>query len=332
MEFLCDLIKDWSTRVWVISEYHIAKTKNNLKYWFIALSSDELWRSSFFKFDFTNPAFSSAIKDITYSYLTLIHNPNTPVHLCFHDLIIDQLTTKTFLEMILNSKASKNEDRFYAVLPLSKYKDKVDQVADWKINTMTSVKLKLYEIMDTKDKLLLLFSGGQWRSMKICEGLPTFATSLITGFPIDTLGYPCNFDLTNECTIQLRQDAAHAPPLHYLHLSPAEYYVKRKPYKDQNASALYGLKQIIGSLLQLDACRSTVDIVYINYFPEKIREPSTFEESKKDLNTPDYSIDLIGSFKENKWIVGNGFILSAFGRSVCDYYENSDHDIFFNIY
>ncbi|ORZ07371.1 hypothetical protein BCR42DRAFT_152725 [Absidia repens] len=49
MEFLNDLIKDWSSRVWVISEYHIAKKKNNLKYCFMALFQDYGWeRKPFF--------------------------------------------------------------------------------------------------------------------------------------------------------------------------------------------------------------------------------------------------------------------------------------------
>ncbi|ORZ07341.1 hypothetical protein BCR42DRAFT_426084, partial [Absidia repens] len=37
MVLLDDLIIDWSSRVWVISEYHIAKKSNNLKYWFFGL-------------------------------------------------------------------------------------------------------------------------------------------------------------------------------------------------------------------------------------------------------------------------------------------------------
>ncbi|ORY98312.1 hypothetical protein BCR42DRAFT_430396, partial [Absidia repens] len=64
MEFLMGLIKDWSTRVWVISEFNIAKKKNNLKYWFTqvgpgwsfwtynAMEGDE--KFTFFKFDFNN--------------------------------------------------------------------------------------------------------------------------------------------------------------------------------------------------------------------------------------------------------------------------------------
>ncbi|ORZ06506.1 hypothetical protein BCR42DRAFT_160211 [Absidia repens] len=42
MELLIDLIEDWSTRVWVISEFNIAKKKNNLKFWFIQLAPNAI--------------------------------------------------------------------------------------------------------------------------------------------------------------------------------------------------------------------------------------------------------------------------------------------------
>ncbi|CAO3588648.1 unnamed protein product [Absidia cylindrospora] len=39
MDFLTDLVTDWSTRVWVISEFNMANKKNNLKYWFTQLNN-----------------------------------------------------------------------------------------------------------------------------------------------------------------------------------------------------------------------------------------------------------------------------------------------------
>ncbi|CAO3601407.1 unnamed protein product [Absidia cylindrospora] len=62
MDFLCDMIQDWSTRVWVISEYHIAKKKNEkMKYWFIQLTPQDfasIYTLSspfkFFEFEFSN--------------------------------------------------------------------------------------------------------------------------------------------------------------------------------------------------------------------------------------------------------------------------------------
>ncbi|CAO3599009.1 unnamed protein product [Absidia cylindrospora] len=333
MQFLSDLIKDWASRVWVISEYHIAKKKNNLKYWFLQLRSGGLRELPFFKFDFINPAFSSAIQNTTFQIPRADHNPN-PAHLYFHHFIICQLTTKTFFQMILDSNASKNEDRFYAVLPLSKYKDQVDQVSAWKISTMVSIKLKLYEIMDTNDKLVLLFSCGIFASRNICEGLPTFATSFVTGLSIDVLEYSRTFDLNNEFTITLQNDA-HASHPHYLRLSPTEYYVKRKPYSEDDISKLRQHKKILRNILQLDAHNFSVDIVCIDYFPKKIKESSGFKGLKEKSTTFDDKIALIGSFVENKWILGNRIVLLGsldYNHSEYDHHENSDSDTAFNIY
>ncbi|ORZ05591.1 hypothetical protein BCR42DRAFT_178122 [Absidia repens] len=49
MDFLSDLIQDGSTRVWVISEYHIAKKKKSkkMKYWFIQLGSSSFGPGAF---------------------------------------------------------------------------------------------------------------------------------------------------------------------------------------------------------------------------------------------------------------------------------------------
>ncbi|CAO3593799.1 unnamed protein product [Absidia cylindrospora] len=118
MEFLTDLIKDWSSRVWVMSEYNIAKRKNNLKYWFLQLASSNstgglsfpgLQSFSFFKFDFDNPSFSTAIlnttmyANATVSLRTREHTSN-PVYIQFHYMMIKQLSTQTFLQMMLTSK------------------------------------------------------------------------------------------------------------------------------------------------------------------------------------------------------------------------------------
>ncbi|CAO3593676.1 unnamed protein product [Absidia cylindrospora] len=74
MVFLRNLIIDWSSRVWVISEYNIAKKKNNLKYWFTQLTptAPHDGKSSlkpmvttefiFFKFDFNDDATFSVYK------------------------------------------------------------------------------------------------------------------------------------------------------------------------------------------------------------------------------------------------------------------------------
>ncbi|ORY97006.1 hypothetical protein BCR42DRAFT_399169 [Absidia repens] len=55
-----------------------------------------------------------------------------PISLYFNS----QLSRQTFLQNILISKASKNEDRFYSILPFSPYQDRKLEVSHWKINTM----------------------------------------------------------------------------------------------------------------------------------------------------------------------------------------------------
>ncbi|ORY96088.1 hypothetical protein BCR42DRAFT_457606 [Absidia repens] len=126
MEFLVGLIKDWSTRVWVISEFNIAKKKNNLKYWFIQLAYNDMEggeKFTFFKFDFNN--LQTPVRE--QNFQPSVH----PISLYFN-----QLSRQTFLQNILISKASKNEDRFYSILPFSPYQDRKLEVSHWKINTM----------------------------------------------------------------------------------------------------------------------------------------------------------------------------------------------------
>lgn len=67
--------------------------------------------------------------------------------------------------MILNSNASRNEDRFYAILPSwKKYNHLIEDnntIPNWNITDMVLVKLKLYQITDDlwdKARLLLVYS------------------------------------------------------------------------------------------------------------------------------------------------------------------------------
>ncbi|CAO3588668.1 unnamed protein product [Absidia cylindrospora] len=245
MDFLADLVKDWSSRVWVISEYNIAKKKNNLKYWFTQLnpkydsySQNERWKKDlrFFKFDFDGSSFSDVMINKRYysnqeaSGRTRLQSTN-PVYIRFHYTMVRQLKQQTFLDMMLLSKASRNEDRFYSILPLSEYAHKKSEVSHWNIQSMVSVKLKLFEMMNTKDKLVLLFWSTH--SMNIANGvLPTFATTtLFPEFKTERLfqllsnGY-CNFDLNDDdaSTMMLHYHSEDSNRC-YLRLKPKEYYV-----------------------------------------------------------------------------------------------------------
>ncbi|ORZ06442.1 hypothetical protein BCR42DRAFT_159556 [Absidia repens] len=227
MQFLADLIADWSTRVWVVSEYTIAKKKNNLKYWFMQLSNQTTKGLPFFTYDFTNPAFAGAIEMMPNYNLKDDSNPN-PLHRLFHHTMSKQLHTQTFFEMMLRSKATKNEDRFYAILPLSKYVDKLKQVDGWKFKTLMSVKCKLFDIMDTRDKWNLLFLSAVIYFSNGVDVLPTFCPSKIVweaAVLYVTDKKPCNLRLNgDDLGITLRQN--HDLHLYYLQFTPKEYYAQ----------------------------------------------------------------------------------------------------------
>ncbi|ORZ06457.1 hypothetical protein BCR42DRAFT_456428 [Absidia repens] len=320
IRWLEDLIVDWASRVWVISEYHIAKKKNNMKYCFIQLSIRDTKDLLFFNFDFTNPAFSSAVEKLNVYGITYQRNSN-PVHLGFHHTMINQLTTQTFFEMMLKSKATKNEDRFYAILPNSKYQAKANQVADWKISNLMSVKLKLFEIMDTRDKWIFLFLSGYVGSSSTYEVLPTFCSSNIYWGLIKTHinDYQCNFDINNE-TSAITLHHSNDLHLHYLQLTPKHYYVSNVKPGGVYASRI---KNQLCRQLQLDD-HSLIEIVCL---PENDENFNSYDGSTELY----YSwIELIGSFEENKWILRKPDI--NYKPSELNRHVNADNRTFFNLY
>ncbi|CAO3593645.1 unnamed protein product [Absidia cylindrospora] len=338
IEFLTDLIKDWSSRVWVISEFNIAKKKNNLKFWFtqlFVLHQNLKGEFTFFKFDFSgNLSLPSVIdnKDI-YSidniHLTRKYSSN-PVYIEFHSMMIRQLKKQTFLEMMLKSKASKNADRFHAILPQSEYqniltnKNKVDQ---WNISTLTSIKLKLYEFMNTKDKLNLLFWSGHERSINKGMVLPTFATSTLSWdaptdyMEFDSVDSPYNFDLNDPSTITLHhydinnqkskesddEDEDDLHDLYCLRLKPMEYDVLLLDVT--NGKWTYSYEETIYKETRKQFDRLMLD--YINPNNNVSATTTTIidvvclkvnaKEVSKLNNNISHAIYLVGSFTENKW-------------------------------
>ncbi|CAO3588629.1 unnamed protein product [Absidia cylindrospora] len=319
MEFLIDLIKDWASRVWVISEFSIAKRKNNLNYWFIQLAptyeDSAIFRCmsnefTFFKFDLG----VEYLQDLTMAQynntnqhqlrINRLHSSN-PVYERFRYTLIRHLNEQTFLEMILGSKASRNEDRFYSILPLSEYADKITAVSHWDIHSMLSVKLKLYEIMNTKDKLILLF----WSSNKdaIINGvLPTFATSTLPlDFNLSTYidDHKLNFDLRDPSSIKLlldqqtnnKDDEDDNANQYYLRLKPKEYYV----ITDNRFSDL--LTEQVRVLERLDVHHaSSLDIVSIPAFQWDAL-PSVPPENIDIYDS--FFFILVGCFAQNKWTI-----------------------------
>ncbi|CAO3601280.1 unnamed protein product [Absidia cylindrospora] len=318
VKFMCDLIVDWSSRVWVMSEYHIAKKKNNLKCWFITLSeqSERLPdHGAFFTFDFEDPAYGAQLQTA----------PGTAyyvVHLYFHSTLIKQLTTQTFFHMMLRSKASKNEDRFYAILPQSKYKDKMNQVSHWQIHSMVDVKLKLFDIMDTNDKVNLLFMSGVHDAKTQVDTLPTFATSILswdTHF-LSYTGSDYNFDFDDdECiTLHYQQDLG----LHYLQWIPQEYDVgycseaTNMEYYDTKAARARKTK-LFKHDNQEEHGGFTMDIVSFTPVAKSAM-----------ISDDDVRIQVIGSFAENKWLLSN-----ALGAGIeWEHHYNEDKSAIFNIY
>ncbi|CAO3637663.1 unnamed protein product [Cunninghamella blakesleeana] len=190
-EFLAYLIDDWSNRAWVISEYHIAKEKymkygTPLKYWFISLE----YYKPIFSYHFDNDN-----DDNDRQHRSTINNKNDDDDddddddrynkrltykdvndaKTFHQFIKSRFMQRSHLEMILNSNATRNEDRFHAILPSwNEYHHLIinrNTIPEWNITDMTSVRLKLYSIMNLWDKATLLYA---------CSGntdiiLPSFA-------------------------------------------------------------------------------------------------------------------------------------------------------------
>ncbi|ORZ07412.1 hypothetical protein BCR42DRAFT_456050 [Absidia repens] len=283
---------------------------------------------SFFNYDFDRPViedtdiFSIEWMDLQREY----YNSNT-VYRRFHCTLIQQLNQRTFLDMILKSKASKNEDRFYAVLPQSEYKSDLltskHEVGQWNINTITSVKLKLYEIMNTRDKLNLLFWSGNNKSSNVGLILPTFATStLALDASTDCLTeHRCNFNLYNPFTIKLRQTTIDSRKKksqessfqYYLSLKPLEYYTLGSGihgFLGPDNTTYYSQEKVNPEKIPLYRCHQIIDlndahadleaqldIVGIPSFKSK------FLSWKFDGTPLDCCIFLIGNPVKNKWIL-----------------------------
>ncbi|ORZ04096.1 hypothetical protein BCR42DRAFT_497111 [Absidia repens] len=332
MELMTDLVKDWSSRVWVVSEYSIAKRKNNLKYWFTQFSftygddngmdEDLIYYFKknglhFFKFDFNDPLMDAPYySDQGAARLTRGTSTN-PIYIRFHYTMTRHLAQQTFLEMILFTKASRNEDRFYSVLPLSEYHEKKKEVSNWNVGSLLSVKLKLYEIMNSKDKLFLLFWSTNIEAIHN-NVLPTFASSTLptdfeTEHLLQLLTDPMsNFDVDDPCTLQLLHDDKHADqnnnsddnddddedhqePYDYLRLKPKEYYAVDYLEYDYQAELLTKCIPRSQRIGIHDATPQTLDVVAIPAIQwESGVSPFIYRGRKHFLY-------LVGSFATNKW-------------------------------
>jgi hypothetical protein len=232
--------------------------------------------------------------------------------------MLRQLNQQTFLEMVLKSKANTNEDRFFAILPLTEYKGLIessDTIDSWNIRSMVSAKLKLYGFMNTKHKLELLFLSSKPSSKFMV--LPTFATSRIEWPKAEEVNtaqvqagghFPCNFDLISEATIMLKlKSSGNSRKYHegndILNIKPYEYYTCNNTIFAEN---IIEENRTACQRLELDDPDEHFDMVCIPSYglsnTQSHRHPRDFNCSK---------LFLVGSFAKNKWMITAALVFTS---------------------
>ncbi|KAI8078884.1 uncharacterized protein BX664DRAFT_369288 [Halteromyces radiatus] len=135
LRYLAHVVNDWANRVWVMNECSIER-RSKIKLWFLSIS------------------YNVGFDDRSIELLDLF-NESRPTR-------FDQpLKERSFLDMMLNSKAARNEDRFYAILPLFKaFKHYVDDhdISNWGITDHLSVRPQLFRMVKLQEKLAILLS------------------------------------------------------------------------------------------------------------------------------------------------------------------------------
>ncbi|CAO3630791.1 unnamed protein product [Cunninghamella blakesleeana] len=155
-QYLAFLIEDWSNRTWVINEYLMARKKclqydedqdyNTIHYSHSTGDDDDLGQI------FLNDGSKS------FSYH---HVKDDKTFIRFLNTRFEQ---RSFIDLILNSTTTKNEDRFRAILPFyfqhHHYTKHEKIISSWNITDMVSVRLKLYELLDDDkwNKIRLIYA------------------------------------------------------------------------------------------------------------------------------------------------------------------------------
>ncbi|CAO3637544.1 unnamed protein product [Cunninghamella blakesleeana] len=168
--FLDYLISDWSNRAWVIKDHQY-----DFKFFTYSFHHHHQQKDMILKVE------KNEDEDFTNKCYWKVYNT-----CLFIDSLKQKLTQRHHLDKLLNSKASKNEDRFYAILPSwNKYKYLIknkNTISKWNITDMTSVILKLYEIMDDDlwHKARLLYACS--KAYTTSQVLPSFANHYQDGY------------------------------------------------------------------------------------------------------------------------------------------------------
>ncbi|KAI8084470.1 uncharacterized protein BX664DRAFT_337067 [Halteromyces radiatus] len=319
LEHLTDLFGDWANRTWVISEYHIAKKHNDgkMKYWFIHLNSEHIFHDEyFFTFDFNDQSIPPS-----QSFRRLIY-------LAYHLTIKKKMIYRSFVDKILNSRASRNEDRFHAMLPLLPKYNKIirtkDTISSWNITDMTSVRLKLYEILDPMDKFQLFYCS----SYMIRAVLPTFASNFNEENPAYTMrifmNHPVseyNFDITDHASIILETHPSYHMNHDYqgpcLHVRPKRYYMYQST--ESSLEEMDGLKRYNRSFRQL-GLECTPDSLTL------VKILAIFRDEDQDQYCPKLAVRLLGSIKRNIWI------LCSFDDTKFESQRHINTDYIFHVY
>ncbi|CAO3601388.1 unnamed protein product [Absidia cylindrospora] len=294
MEFLQSIMEDWSNRTWVISEYHIAKRKTGtLKFWYNQLSCADLDGLPFFEFDFTQPKKVEAIQHpLTSQIIYLTRKFNGSMH--------RRLTKRSVLEMMLQTKASKHEDRFHSIIPLApKYKHHITDrhsISRLGISDMLSVRLQLMAWMDTKDRLNLLFCTRHHPLPSRLPLLPTFASHVKTIQPgimaclTTSSGVACNFDLHDHKSVRLVRHR-----LATLWLHPRMVAIRTGRRHRSFYHEMGGKSHPLWSSLGLDPNRDALDAVSIPLF--------CVDTTSLPRHLMKSDLQIVGSWEKNIWLV-----------------------------
>ncbi|CAO3652009.1 unnamed protein product [Cunninghamella blakesleeana] len=345
-QFLAYLIDDWSNRVWVISEYQIAKEKYEkhgtpLKYTFLSL----LWNQTaygiirpFFSYTFDG---QSGCKDLGVDKSTPLEYSNVNNSSKFISYLKSRLVQQSFIDMMVASNASRNEDRFYAVLPSwNKYKHLTKNrktISSWKITNMLSVKLKLYELMedndgDLWDKARLLYYSSIYDTAPVLPSFATYQQSNLSINEIDKTDYASEWALSCIPDYEKEQGPIFKQNLRSIQFNKQERYLSINVDKcfifatDPSTAPWSPYELLKYSLVDNDIDRLL--LVYIPYFtldiPDENHRLPIYENSRPRLS----GTLLLGNKNRNRWILYRLQVCGDFKRpSLCSYKEYT-----FNVY
>ncbi|KAI8338689.1 hypothetical protein BC941DRAFT_512807 [Chlamydoabsidia padenii] len=302
--YLQSIMMDWSNRTWVINEYHIAKTKGEIMYWFIHFSHPDtpLLGLPFFVYRFDKESHQTIDSHAVYHFTSGMEFQGRNF---VKDLMI-QLSGRSFLSMILNSKAARHEDRFHAILPLTNYrhflKDK-NTVSSWKIKSISLVRQKLLEFMTVEDKLNLLYMSTHHGDLPILPSFVTKTHELGLDYNIMDIISTSHSFIDNQYEYNFVDDAVHLDLKQHrpmIRLTPKVYYVDELCEDCPDYYELWGRDNNIWSDLGLIPDHDPLTNVCIPLILYKHKEGGIEVENRSLFSI---GLQLLGSLNKNCWIL-----------------------------